>query len=246
MVGQVLQQRGQVAARRLCVPVDAQVGGDERADEPAPDRALVVGAVALAPVAAILADVGRIVGREGAQPVGGQQVAGASVNDRALPLGCQRGIGQGDGEQLVRPQAAIGTAIGRVEHVVAVAERVVPEAVEASRRSRRQFGVARPVRAQHRGERLHDAERVVPQGIDLHRLANARRHHPVIDLGVHPRQLHARFAAVEKPIGRVQVDVVARAPNVPVDDFGQHRVQIAQQRFVPGRLKVGVDGDEVP
>ena len=43
-------------------------------------------------------------------------------------------------------------------------------------------------------------ERVVPERIDLDRLADARRDHPVADLGIHPGQLHAGLAGAQQPV----------------------------------------------
>jgi hypothetical protein len=52
------------------------------------------------------------------------------------------------------------------------------------------------------GEIGHDRQGVVPKRVDLDRLADARRHHPIADLGVHPGELHARFAGMKQPVGR--------------------------------------------
>ena len=69
----------------------------------------------------------------------------------------------------------------------------------------------------------HDAQRVVPECIDLHRLEDAGGDHPVVHLGVHPGELHARLAGVEQAIGGGDVDLVAGAVDVPVDDVLEDR-----------------------
>src|SRR6476620_8426728 len=46
----------------------------------------------------------------------------------------------------------------------------------------------------------HQAERVVPQGLHLYRLSPARRHDPVLYLGIHPRQLITRGAGLEQSV----------------------------------------------
>ena len=61
---QLLEQRLQKGPRGRRVAVDAQVGADKGTDQPAPHGAPVVGSVPRAPVAAIVADVDRILGSE--------------------------------------------------------------------------------------------------------------------------------------------------------------------------------------
>ncbi len=67
-------------------------------------------------------------------------------------------------------------------------------------------------------------QRVQPQRLHLDRLADPRRHHPVADLGVHPRELDAGHAARQQPIG-IGADAVARAAEVALDDGGDGRAQ---------------------
>src|SRR5437763_1809531 len=90
-----------------------------------------------------------------------------------------------DGEDLVRPQRGIV----RIEDVVEILAFAKPEArVERLAHARRQVGVLRCVAgavllAQ---ELIEDPQRVVVEGVDLDRLPAPWRHHPVIDLRVHP------------------------------------------------------------
>src|SRR5712691_9271970 len=44
---------------------------------------------------------------------------------------------------------------------------------------------------------LHDADCVVPERLDFDRLAAARRHNPIANLCVHPRQLNASLTGIE-------------------------------------------------
>ena len=124
------QQRVQKGPGGRRVAVYAQVSARKGADQPAPDGALVVGGVARATVAAIVADVGRIVGSEAAQAMGGKEVAGAGVDDCLVLLDGQGTVGQRDSEELVGSQGRIA-ADRAVDDVVAVAGFVVPEAGEA-------------------------------------------------------------------------------------------------------------------
>ncbi len=92
----------------------------------------------------------------------------------------------------------------------------------------------------------HAAQAIIPQSVDLHRLAHTWRHHQVVHLGVHPRELHPRLARVEQAVGRIHVDVVARAAPVPLDDLLEHRIKFTQQRVVAGGCVVGPDGFKIP
>ena len=55
-------------------------------------------------------------------------------------------------------------------------------------------------------------QRGIPQCVDLHRLADARRDHAIADLRIHPRQLHAGLAAVHSPSSlSTRIDSACRA-----------------------------------
>jgi hypothetical protein len=58
--------------------------------------------------------------------------------------------------------------------------------------------------------------------------------------------LHPRLAGAEQPVGEVDVDRVASAAHVPVDDVLRHWEEVAQQGLVAGCLVVGADGLEIP
>ena len=108
----------------------------------------------------------------------------------------------------------------------------VPEQlVEAVSRAFRQLPVMRALglEPESAGQVLHHAQRVVPERLDLHRLAGPRRHHPVAHLGIHPGELHARLAGAQQAV-RIHADSVARAALVPGDD-----VRAARRRGGCGR-----------
>src|SRR5712691_13051315 len=107
VVGEVMLKRRQERARRLRVAVDLEVSQRERTKEPRPDRALVVGAVALALIAAVPALVLRVAGREAPESVGRDEMPGAGVHDPALARGGERARGERHGEDLVRPQRVV-------------------------------------------------------------------------------------------------------------------------------------------
>src|SRR5207245_11648206 len=91
--------------------------------------ALVVGAVALALIAAVAALVLRVAGREAPEAVGREEMPSAGVHDPALALGRERARGERHGEDLVRPQRVV-VAARPVDPVVAAARVVVPEPLE--------------------------------------------------------------------------------------------------------------------
>jgi hypothetical protein len=64
MAGQVAHERFEVGARQGWIAIDAQVSADKGPDKPAPDRALVIDVVALAPAAAITPGIGRFSGSQ--------------------------------------------------------------------------------------------------------------------------------------------------------------------------------------
>ena len=184
------------------------------------------GAPALVALVAPL--VVRVSGSKAAQSQTREQVTRASVNHGALLLGIERAARQGDGQELVWPQRCI-VSPRAVNHVKAATHGRAPEAPEVRSRLRRHVfilgrGLVDGARKFRRAQ-----ERVVPERVHLHGLADSRRHHPVPGLGVHPRQLHARFARVEEPVRRVDVDVVAGAAQVPVDNFRQQGEKASQQ-----------------
>ena len=61
------------------------------------------------------------------------------------------------------------------------------------------------------GPLLHQAQRVVPERVDLDRLAAARRHDPVVDLRVHPGELITRGALAQQTVAGIDVDAEVRA-----------------------------------
>src|SRR5262249_34939497 len=65
---------------------------------------------------------------------------------------------------------------------------------------------------------LEQAEGVVPQRVDLDRLAAPRGHHPIAALRIHPRQLIPFLPLAEQPVGRVNADPKVCAAQVPGDN----------------------------
>ena len=89
-------------------------------------------------------------------------------------------------------------------------------------------------------------QRVVPKRVDFHRLADARRNGPIPDFCIHPSELHALFAGVDKTVRFIHMNAVSRAIDVGSDDLSQNRVQLRHGFLVLGRFEVLPDGFEVP
>ena len=228
VVAQVMrhgQREARAAARSPCTRRWARANGPSSHPHAG---ALVIGAVALGRAAPVATRVSGIAGREAAQSEGGQEAARAGLHDASLPLGRERARGKRHRQDLVGPQRGVG-ARGTVDHVVA--------APAASFQKRSKPAAARPAIRSHgrvgrpatRAREAHGAERIVPERVDLDGLAGARRHHPVADLRVHPRDLHAGLARAQEAVGCVHADAVARAPLVPADHVREHREQRLHQ-----------------
>src|SRR5205085_5302679 len=62
---------------------------------------------------------------------------------------------------------------------------------------------------------LHAGERTIPERIDLYGFTTARCNHPVINLRVHPRELHSGRALMQQPIVWINTDTIGCAPYMP-------------------------------
>src|SRR5947209_19121277 len=212
-----------LARARAVFRVDFEPRVNERADEPGPDRALVVGGVARLQVAVVGRLELRVVGRERAQADGRQELLPRDFEHRLPALAFEHRVFERDGEELVGPAGRVVPALllPALDHVVEVAATLVPEALvegaAAALGVRAEFlrrllaaGLARPA--------FEQAERVVPERVDLDGLAAPRRHDPAVALRVHPRQLIAFRALHEQTVPRVDVDAEASPFEVTLYD----------------------------
>ena len=92
---------------RLVVRIHLQPRVDERADQPAPHRALVIGGVARAQIAVVLRLVVAMTGRQRAQSDGRQQAIADHVEDRPPALAVEHRVIERDREDLIRPAGRI-------------------------------------------------------------------------------------------------------------------------------------------
>src|SRR5258705_5250769 len=127
-----------------------------------------------------------------------------------------------------------------IDHVVEVTALLVPEpGVERIARADSCFVHLWRKRvallAQPPGE---ERERVVPERVDLYRLAAARRHHPPVDLRVHPGQLNVLLSLPQKAVGWIDADSESRALHVALEDGLELRHQLPQRSAIVGRVEI--------
>src|SRR5882724_6452838 len=178
VVAEMMRHWREEGACRLGVAVHLEVRERERAEEERPHRALMISAVAVPLIAAVLALVLRVAGRKTPQPVGRQEMARAGVDDLALAFERERALAERDCEDLVWPERVI-VAVGRVDDVVTTPDAFIPEATESRPHARGEFVPWPERQPQSFREAGHRAERVVPERVDLDRLASAWRDDPV-------------------------------------------------------------------
>src|SRR5262249_13422910 len=171
--------------------MDLEPGVEERTDEPGPHGSLVVGGIARTQIAIVLRFVVGMTRRQGTQTHRREQTLPDYLQYRLPTVLFQDSMGQGDSEYLVGAASPVVTLLA-VHDIVKIAAVRIPEAAVK--------GVPGPLRllGQRAGSivalfltypGLQQAQAVIPQGVDLHRLAAARRDDPIADLGIHPGQL---------------------------------------------------------
>src|SRR5262249_34242178 len=161
---------------------------DERPDQPGPDGALMVRAVALTDAAPVVRRVARLARSERAEPERRHQPRLDGVDDTPGTLAVEDLDGQtAHGEDLIGPDR-------RVDAVVQRACGSVPEARgEGSASSR----LERPPALR---SSARDVERVQPQRLHLDGLADPRRDDAIAHPGVHPGELDAGLAGSQEPV----------------------------------------------
>ena len=97
---------------------------------------------------------------------------------------------------------------------------------------------AQPIRQQ--------PERVIPQGIDLDRLAAAWGHHPIAGFGIHPGQRVTFLPLGDEPVTRVDLDAEAGAFEVMPYDVREDWQKELQGRLVPAMLDIAVQRVKEP
>src|SRR5262249_51347421 len=85
---------------------------------------------------------------------------------------------------------------------------------------------------------LHQAQRVVPQSIDLDRFPTPWGDHQVADFCIHPGQLVSRGALSVKTIRGIDSDTKASASLMESDDLLEPRKQALQRVAIPAHIDV--------
>src|SRR5260370_29202931 len=123
----------------------------------------------------------------------------------------------------------------RVDNVETAMAVCIPELLKTLLRFGREFFVSIAGFSEESRKSCHRSKRVDPKGINLHRLASSRCDDPVADFCVHPRELHTGTSGIEKPVGRIDTDVVARSRNVRIDHAGKNGEKFLQCRGILSR-----------
>src|SRR5262245_31642484 len=156
-----------------------------------------------------------------------------------------------NGEELVRPARGVVLArqLGTLDDVVETAGLGIPEAlverVPASLGVRVELTGGLPVTGGPRPLR-EEAQRVVPERVDLDGLAAPWRDDPPVAFRVHPRELIALGALDEEPVFRIDVNAEASAFEMAAHDLGQLRPERIERLLVCCRLEVAIDGVKEP
>src|SRR6266513_2348920 len=219
------------------VRVNFQPGVDERANQPRPDRALMVSAVPRTQIAGINRLVFRIIGRKRPQSEWGEQFVLDDIDNGPPAFLIEHRMIERDGKDLIWTARNIvgfllAVAIDNVEKITAIGE---PKTlVERSTRplwmflitlrSRGTAGSVQPIREQ--------LKRVIPEGIYLDWLAAAWRHDPIIHLRIHPSKLITFFAFREQTVGRIDMNIELRSTQVLLDNVYQSGQEKLQRRAI--------------
>src|SRR5882672_4122490 len=182
-----LQPFGGLRTRGWRSAINFHVRGYERSNQPRPNGSLMIGAITLGWAAGVASVILRVARRETAQPIERQQILLNFVDYALRAVGRQHAVRQADGKDLIRTDRWIGRPV--VHNVIETRVLFIPEKpVETLARNGCHPAIAFlfALVSKPAGEILHDAERIVPERLNLDWLPASRRHHPVADFGVHP------------------------------------------------------------
>ena len=202
---------------------------DEGTDQPRPDRALVVRTVALPNPTLVSRHVVRVAGRETPQADRRPELGlDALENDSRRRAVDEREREPAEREDLIGPKTIVSdpdlpVAVGHVRQISpARSMKRRPECVAPTLENG----------SETLGESPGKAQRVQPQGLDLDRFADAPRYDPVADLGVHPRELHARNPGSQEAVmvgadaepspGTIAIEDLLHRPPQPLTHIGRN------------------------
>jgi hypothetical protein len=216
-----------ITKRCGAVVVDTEMREREGSQQPAPNRPLMISGVSGSRVPTVVALIIGFAKCEAPEAVASEQALTAGVHDRFLLLRAKRTDRQRDGEYLIGAECAVLAAgfggTRNIDHIEAAVSFRVPEFLEAV------LGLCREALVGIRGliekarKLRHCFESVDPKRVDFDRLSGAGRDDPIANLDVHPSELNTRAAGVQKTIGAIDLNVVARAGDMRVDDGDENR-----------------------
>src|SRR6266568_5662432 len=195
------------------------------ANEPGPNRALMIRAIARTQITAVDWFVIRIVRRERTEANGCDQFFFRYLHDRSPMRRIQNRMIERNGKELIWSTRSIAiraainidnivkiTAFGEPKPMVERCSRFLCPFVVAFRRSLFP-SFAQPIRQQ--------AKRIVPKRVDLDRLSAAGCHDPVVHFRVHPGELITGFALREQSIVWIDANIKSRAAQMMFGDVDQ-------------------------
>ena len=193
------------------------------AEEPWPDRALMVASAALRGASRVVRAEGRIIGRERAQAEGREELSPRNSHDPLRLLRLENREGQGRREQLVGTHGIVRAAVLLTAPYVAQGavreQEAFPEDRPHGGKVLRAAGIGiLPLQ----GDVVGQGQSIVPQGFDFHRIAVARRDGPAVNLHVHPGELGVRRSHVQET-AFVRGDEENASLSVGVDDAVEGR-----------------------
>ena len=143
----------------------------------------------------------------------------------------ERAVRQADSENLVGAESHAITLIP-IEHVEQATAIGFDKACKALFRQRCQRLIRRGIALELARKFGDHAQRVVPQGVDLDRLADARRHHLITDFGIHPRYLQPGCPSTQQAVYRIVRNAQPGARNVRGNNGSETGIGTLERGFV--------------
>src|SRR4051794_19499713 len=161
----------------------------------------------------------------------------------------ENGVIERNGEELIRTAGRVGATVLTLDHVIQKASVRVPKL--SIERALRAVGMLLQAICFAGATRLsqpafQEAESVVPERVDLNRFATPRRHHPIVNFGVHPCELIAFLSLDQEVVSRVHMNVEASSTKVVADDVEQVGNQLLKQVLIVHMLQITMDSMKEP
>src|SRR5438270_5290113 len=93
---------------------------------------------------------------------------------------------------------------------------------------------------------LQETKGVVPESVDLDSLTAARSDHPIIDFGIHPRELVTFLSLDQETVSRIHMNVETSSAEMMTDDVEEVRNELLKQVLIVHVLHVAMNSMEEP